>query len=157
MMIISHVVAERRFRLVLDYLLQTEQVTRLLIIAHSQGSVIVLDELARTHNPGLDRCQGAITLVTLGSPISHLYQHYFPGAYPDWHNTVRWSPLFKRLQRWRHFYRIDDFVGMELQPIPPELVDFTQAGISDGGHTNYWQDDRFVALLYPVLQRVLAE
>lgn len=144
-----------RFRLVLDYLLATEQVTRVVIIAHSLGSVIALDELACADNQQLAYYQGKITLITIGSPIAHLYQHYFPGAYPGWDDTAHWSPLFKRVQCWRHYYRIDDYVGMDLQPIPLDLTDFAQMGLGAGGHTEYWQDDRFVKELYPELQQVL--
>ncbi|MEZ4684208.1 MAG: hypothetical protein R2932_59355 [Caldilineaceae bacterium] len=162
-----------RFRLVLDYLQETEQITQLVVIAHSQGSVIALDELAATGQGAGSAALGdvvpaqeapepvhtvpadygkTIRFVTMGSPISHLYQHYFPGAYPPWSATAHWQTLFGTVRRWCHFYRIDDFVGMRLYPLPTDLppaqeVAFDQAGICAGGHTEYWQDDRFVAAL----------
>lgn len=140
-----------RFRKVVHYLQQREQITKLVVIAHSQGSVIALDELAASDRADLDHYQGEIVLVTMGSPISHLYQHYFPVAYPAWENSVRWQHLFARLHQWRHFYRIDDFVGMTLQPIPTHLVDFAQLRLWTGGHNHYWRDVRVIDPLKKIL------
>ena len=135
-----------RFRLnaVIEYLCRTEGVTRLVIAAHSQGSIIALDELADENCTLLDDLPGGIRFVTMGSPISHIYQYYFPDKYPAWKQDDRWRHLFARVHTWRHYYRIDDFVGARLQEVPHAKVDFAQTGIGVGGHADYWRDRRFV-------------
>ncbi|MCB0086231.1 MAG: hypothetical protein KDE47_35060, partial [Caldilineaceae bacterium] len=112
---------------------------------------IVLDELAHEDHPLIVKLAKDIDFITMGSPITHLYQEYFPGDYPPWTDTAFWQKLYGRLRRWRHFYRVDDFVGMSIEPPVQHTVDFIQRGIGAGGHTNYWDDDRFMAFVHGLL------
>jgi len=141
----------RRFYLVLRAMFeQPYSVDRLVVFAHSQGSVIAIDELAHSFTQKT-WCDRAVTLITFGSPISHLYQHYFPATYPPWNHT-QWEELFKRVRRWVNLYRIDDFVGTrvenpEQRPSPSPTDAFYQMPIGCGGHSDYWRDPSFLTAL----------
>src|SRR5207245_955615 len=66
-----------RFRRVLYQALQDLDVDRLVVIAHSQGTLVSIDVLrefeAKTMLNGKK-----IILITMGSPFTYLYQKYFP-------------------------------------------------------------------------------
>lgn len=125
-----------RFRAVLNHVRRREDVERVVIFAHSQGSVIAIDELARTET---EFGNAPVALVTMGSPITHLYRHYLPEDYPDW-SDERWEVLRDRVARWRNLYREDDYVGTSTAL--PGGVDFDEQAVGLGGHTGYWTDDR---------------
>lgn len=131
-----------RFDLALLHLVHTLKADRIVIVAHSQGSMMVFDELAH----GLLNVQlpADLALVTFGSPVSHLYQHYFPELYPDW-NHPHWQPFFGIVGRWINVYRLADYVGTTVQA--PPMPAFTQGSLGAGGHTNYWIDPRLMTAL----------
>ena len=132
-----------RFNRVVNHLVTDARVDRLVIVAHSQGTVIVLDELTQSWGPGE---LPPISLVTCGSPISHLYGHYFPNVYPPW-GDMQWDVFFQRLTRWANFYRLGDYVGTTVVPPGTGRGEFRQAAIGAGAHTGYFQDPRFIAAL----------
>jgi hypothetical protein len=133
----------QRFRSVLQYVLE-HGVSQILVVSHSQGTVIALDELAHM-DAALSKRMGTmrVRLVTMGSPISHLYQHYFPSTYPDWSSDT-WQSLFSRLESWTNIFRRDDFVGTRIRIDPKERVEIDNQAIGLGGHSNYWTDARVV-------------
>lgn len=134
-----------RFYSVVNYLVEEERVSELVILAHSQGTVIALDELA--HSWSIDRQRlPMIRLVTFGSPITQLYQYYFPHFYPHWKSN-QWMVFFSRLHEWNNFYRLDDYVGTTIDPPPALQGSFHQEAVGLGGHTGYWRDQRFLAAL----------
>ena len=80
---------EARFRAVLKEVLDDSEVTRLSVVSHSQGTIIAVDVFSLS---GMDEfyrewlthrlaAVGKLNLITMGSPLTHLYQHYFPGRY----------------------------------------------------------------------------
>ncbi len=122
---------------------------RLVIVAHSQGTVIALDELAHSNfGRGREWLQGIdVRLVTMGSPAAHLYQHYFPVAYPEWGCAEYWGELPLRLDGWLNLYRIEDFVGttMGMGKEDAQCLGFSESCVgSEGGHINYWRDRRVI-------------
>ena len=168
----------RCFNQALNCLLKDYDVTHLLIISHSQGTVIALDELnedsqnypRRLHNRDTDV---AVTWVTMGSPIAHLYQYYFPSCYPPFHEgmgntdgSVRvasyWNNLVMRVDRWVNLYRADDFVGTTMG-LGDEMVlrhrsgkaggelYFSEQCVGHGGHGNYWSDTEVLRVLGELL------
>jgi hypothetical protein len=134
-----------RFHSVVNYLLQEEGVAHLVILAHSQGTVIALDELTHSWDIRSEPLP-LISLVTFGSPITQLYQYYFPHFYPDWRNN-QWMVLFSRLHEWNNFYRLDDYVGTTIAPPAALNGRFHQEAVGCGGHTGYWRDRRFLLAL----------
>jgi hypothetical protein len=100
-----------------------------LIIAHSQGSVIAADLRLR----GEFRCP----LLTLGSPLRSLYDRFlgldFLGKQAD-------------IACWVNAYRAGDYIGGPLacSAANDKLL------IESGGHTNYWNDPVLLSLVKEV-------
>lgn len=134
-----------RFNEVMRHLAENEEFDRLIIVAHSQGTVVALDELAHSnfgqHRNWLRKID--LRLVTMGSPLAHLFQHYFPKSYPRWNDKSYWGELTKRVSCWLNLCRSDDFVGttIEMRESDPLWSRFVEFFVADrGGHTNYWRD-----------------
>ena len=102
------------------------------------------------------------SLLTMGSPITYLYQTYFGHLYPSL-NSPQWDNLRTRVDRWVNMFRIDDFVGQEidfpiigrsLQAAPMLAKDSsattqscTDHPLGCRGHTNYWEDIEAIAVI----------
>jgi hypothetical protein len=160
---------EARFRRVLRELLDDPRVTHLTVVAHSQGTVIAVDvlnekdvrEMLKSAKRTID-----VQLVTMGSPLGHLYQHYFPVRYPplpypalctpgvqltpEQQEAVDgWEHLPHTVDGWLNVYRLDDFVGTYVVCVDannsvvranggkaPWLVN---QPVPAGGHVGYWR------------------
>ena len=114
-----------RFHTVLAHLSRQYPHDRLIVIAHSQGTVIAaqaLQEVGPTETPTF--------LVTMGSPLTHIYGQYFA-------NGFDMADLPRQTRRWINIYRCDDFVGTEVR-LPGDRVENHR--VAPGGHTGYWTD-----------------
>lgn len=104
----------------------------IVFVAHSQGTIIVFEHLKRALN---DADKRRTSVVTFGSPLSHLYEHYFH-AYAHISETL--STLQHRGVSWTNLYRVDDPIGNRIggprSPIKNELMK------KKGGHTGYWSE-----------------
>jgi hypothetical protein len=129
---------QARFHHALLRLLMTEDPSHVLIIAHSQGTIISLEALL--DEKLAEGLRGrAVALATFGSPFTHLYQQYFPTQYGSL-GAGRWAALSGVVSRWINLFRIDDYVGTSVEgpqndwpenvPLP---AGYTQA------HTSYWE------------------
>ncbi len=125
-----------RIRIVTEDLIAQERVTSISVVSHSQGTVFAILALAKYPDMFGGR---PVQLITLGSPYSHLYQHYFPGRY-----SKDPGDEISQIGRWVNIFRTDDFVGTEINgngefpenvPVPPR------------GHTGYWQDKDVLAAI----------
>ncbi len=120
---------------------------RLTIVSHSQGTMIAIETL---NDPGLAWLNNAfskVQLVTMGSPFSHLYQHYFGHMYPKL-SDPRWQPLVSRVDRWINIYRRDDFVGTQIDFSElPEHNKYTNHAVGLRGHLYYWADRDVLEIL----------
>jgi hypothetical protein len=134
---------EARFRAVLKEVLDDSEVTKLSVVSHSQGTIITVDvfSLSGMETPYRQWLThrlvavGRLSLITMGSPLTHLYQYYFPSHYgslasSDW-DSLRWC-----VKDWVNIYRIDDYVGTYIEP-PLDGWD-GNVPIHAGGHTDYW-------------------
>jgi hypothetical protein len=130
----------------------------LVIVSHSQGTMIAVESLNDPDLGWLGNCFSSVTLVTMGSPLKHLYQHYFQHFYPRL-NQPFWSQLRKRTDRWVNIYRIDDYVGREID-FPeafqtPHFERCADAGkiqyanfmVGPRGHQGYWEDVEVLDIL----------
>ncbi|MEP3948400.1 hypothetical protein [Ascidiaceihabitans sp.] len=120
---------ERRFTNTVEKLLDQEgpEVARITVVSHSQGTVVARRGLqAMSH---LDLPQ--TTLITMGSPLSHIYGQYF---YEDYQFH---GPRPKWLKHWHNIYRADDFVGTTVQGHGTAA---TNTRVRPKGHTGYWVD-----------------
>jgi hypothetical protein len=133
---------EDRVERVLKMLLSKEDMSHLMIVSHSQGTVIAVDVLCK---PGTTKLLVGkkVRLVTMGSPLSHVYQYYFPRLYPGFEDRS-WDILFCNVETWLNLYRSDDFVGTDVAKrgkLPG------QRELKEGGHVKYWNEkDVFEAL-----------
>jgi hypothetical protein len=136
-----------RFRTVLEMLLSKQRPTHLLVIAHSQGTVIALEELRKPRwGPWLAQLE-CMTILTFGSPLTNLYQNYLPLLYGDL-TAGRWRRLMENAHTWVNLYRPDDYVGTHIaSPIAhwPLNVQL-KPGLRLRGHTRYWEYEVFLRI-----------
>ncbi len=123
-------------------LLQSENPDEVVIISHSKSTVISVEALrgerlrAQMQSAGLAPID--IDLVTMGSPTSHLYEFYFSKEFCL--KSMRPShDVHDGIASWLNIYRLDDFVGMEVEGPSPDFP--VNECVPALGHTNYWTDD----------------
>ena len=155
----------------------------LVVVSHSQGTMVAIEVLNDEEVAWLKDEFRSVTLVTMGSPLNHLYQHYFGHCYPELDQPY-WSSLRRRVDRWINICRIDDFVGTELafppsnavldQEATPALAaphfgaetadpsfycppQFENFAVGARGHIGYWKDTEVIAILRQELFQTNAE
>jgi hypothetical protein len=138
-----------RFQAVTDAGMVQTNCTSMLVVAHSQGTMIAIEALGLFKNRSPVTRPSAswlkVGLVTMGSPVEHLYRHYFPRCYgikdraQAPHNVTSWQNIFRR----------DDFIGTSVLSPPPGFPNNTP--ILARGHTDYWRDRDVLAALRPLL------
>lgn len=139
---------QQRLAKVIDQLARERNLSDLVFVAHSQGSVVAFDYI-RDHieNHGA-LANVRIQFLSFGSPLGHIYQKYFYEYRPE---SEDWLKVALRVDRWSNLYRVDDPIGgfielpedgdIENVPLPPP-----------GGHMNYWGDRRLAAALHGLIQ-----
>lgn len=122
-----------RFERVLRHSLQTFAPDRVTVISHSQGTVIATQMLQRRAVRDLFRENGkpALTLITMGSPVTQVYRHYFPTAFQV--QKDRMPPG----TTWSNIYRIDDYVGTR---IAEDTGVDQNLDVGPAGHLGYFTD-----------------
>lgn len=123
-------------------LLRSENPDEVVIVSHSQGTVISVEALRGGRLRAQMQAQGIapfdIDLVTMGSPTSHLYGFYFTKEF-DLKSTDPSKDVTDGIASWLNIYRVDDFVGTTVEG-PRE--DFPKnEWVPAEGHTGYWTDD----------------
>ena len=133
----------------------------LIIVSHSQGTMVAVEIQNDPEMAWLNASFSKTSLVTMGSPLNHLYQHYFGHLYPSL-NEPFWDGLNQRVDRWMNLFRIDDFVGQEVDfPMQPankttqswmtnfgaSMPDSSSHPLGRHGHTNYWDDEAALKVL----------
>ncbi len=135
---------ERRFERVCQFMMGQIKPKRVTVISHSQGTVVATRNLRRLLKAGMFKgCD--VTLITMGSPVTHIYRKYFPSAFQiekgDFDNDGK--PI-----TWFNIGRTDDFVGTfiegldELNDLPAAPVHASQRNllVPAGGHPGYFTD-----------------
>jgi hypothetical protein len=141
--------------------------TRIVIVAHSQGTVISTDLLRYLRAQGrLREVAGdlPIRLVTVGSPLRDLYAEHFPLLYhwmgPRASEFGAAGPAASEIGavEWVNAFRSGDYVGRAIwTPLhrgfsiaavgsdgrveAERTVDRTEFCLGAGAHTHYWSDD----------------
>jgi hypothetical protein len=125
---------QSRLKLVVKYL-EEQRCAELVLVAHSQGSIIVFEYLERllvTNNVP------RIRVVTFGSPLSYLYSYYFHG-YKDVGRILH--ELHDRGVKWTNLYRINDPIGNCIKDTYGAIENIAlPKGANGEGHTNYWAE-----------------
>jgi hypothetical protein len=106
----------------------------IVIVTHSQGSVIAADLLRFLH---FDARPFRIRtwLLTMGCPLRQLYARRFPYLY-GW--AQRPTPQQLDVQRWENLFRSGDYVGRALWTPDPPPDDAAERCIGGGAHVRYW-------------------
>ena len=142
----------------------------LIVVSHSQGTMMAIEALNDEELDWIKNRFSKITLVTMGSPFTHLYQHYFGSHYPPL-GSEYWTDLESRIDRWVNVFRVDDFVGTELEfpkttstsmRSTASVASFASAGstgnalasekytnhpVGPRGHVSYWDDCEVLDIL----------
>jgi hypothetical protein len=111
-----------------------EGLDKLVIIAHSQGSVIAFDYLRASTPSELLSNVGEVHVITLGSPLSHLYAAYFQ----EYERPVARAELRGKVMSWTNMWRIDDPIGNKVQVVAGDFI--RNVVLPKGGHVNYWKE-----------------
>lgn len=122
---------QKRFEAVVTDTLAETNADRLVILCHSQGTMIAAHCLGLLAIDG-DRADPRfkdVRLITMGSPIDHLYRHYMPTRYVL-------DPSRENVSRWLNIYRTDDFIGTSIAGLRDDFP--SNLPIGTGGHTDYW-------------------
>lgn len=123
---------ETRFERVLRLTVRAVKPDRLTIISHSLGTVVATRVLGRIAGKrGEDGLPDATWLVTMGSPVTHIYRKYFPGNF-----EVAPVLLGDRIN-WINIFRCDDFVGTKINLPEREVSNFR---VGAAGHSGYFTD-----------------
>ena len=154
--------------------LPTQDYGAIIIIAHSQGTVIsadVLRVLTRTYatpqnnksqdpnmdaelDPSMNPTGLPVYLYTMGSPLKQLYNNAFPCLY-DWMDHLDHLQNFG-LKHWKNTYCTGDYVGRSLWAEPSESppTGFKEQCLGAGAHTHYW-DNTFPEVAQSLDQMIL--
>ncbi len=140
-----------RMNVLMNQLIDDEAPNEIILVSHSQGTVIALEVLASEAAGWRERLgtDTPIRLITMGSPYTHLYNHYFPASFPPPHERKVWrrrgTVPAAVLDDWVNIFRVDDFVGTHIDALrhhatPPATNWPREIPLPAGGHTNYWTD-----------------
>ena len=125
-----------RLLAVMESFLKTGRYNKVSVLSHSQGTVISslvlasddIKELLEKHKiKGVD-------LVTMGSPLSHLYGTYFSS------DISNMGSIQDNLNRWANIYRTDDPIGTRIAYVGLGEK-MSQHAVHIGGHSHYWTDN----------------
>ena len=158
-----------RMKRILNYFRDKyEHRPELVVVSHSQGTMVAVEVLNDPELAWLKNRFSSVSLVTMGSPFSNLYQHYFAHLYPELDKPF-WSSMRKRVDRWVNIFRIDDPVGTEIEfPLAAAVTLDCHTDHSNGypdgqcefrdtifsnhpvgcrGHVSYWNDSEVLNIL----------
>lgn len=138
----------------INRLRKEEEITHMQLVAHSLGSVILVDLLRRHADVHRSNPVFHFDIVTAGSPLRRMIARLFPNRFP--YPAQVCEELTRagnfQLDRWINVYRILDYVGQGFSSKGEVRPGYH--GIEDHllrpwyrppfGHSNYWGDDRFV-------------
>ncbi len=148
---------QRRLEALIEGVIARQHADRLIFLAHSQGTVITRDYLldhdkliaSRLAQDRSISTVQRIDVITLGSPLTHLYRHYFSGDGVLDDDAHRGTRQFEKVRSWTNIWRIDDPIGQEVS-FEADLP-ITNKGIAPGGHTSYWKEPDVCATIMRML------
>jgi hypothetical protein len=126
-----------RFATVLKQMVAAENPDEVIIISHSQGTVVAYEAIRDgvLGNCGVSNCK----LITMGSPLWHVYKRYFPSRVDLLDRNI------SGLDTWDNIYRIDDYVGTSIGDIDGDWP--INHPVPEGGHLGYWSDSEVRKIL----------
>jgi hypothetical protein len=134
-----------------ELLALSDQDTDLILVTHSLGTVIAADTLREI--VGLRSSQ--VTFITAGSPLTRLFNRFFPARYPDVKCLLRQFEASVPNFRWINVYRPFDPIGGSLGlPAQCEVSTKQKFKLLMGAHSNYWSDPVPYVLITPLLTTI---
>jgi hypothetical protein len=135
-----------RFRESLLHILDQSEQPNLVIISHSQGTVVAVDALQDIELQKYIRSRvRSLTLLTFGSPYEHIYRHYFPIDYPA-QLSCEFEAFAEQVKfQWTNVFRCDDYVGTFVRP-SSKCWGPKNVPLKRGGHVDYWRPEVFLQL-----------
>ncbi len=152
-----------RYRALMDYIREEHDYTRIVFVAHSQGTILTTTLLAETP------VDGEVSLMTFGCPLRQLYSKRFPSQYA-WVKRLwdasRRNDFVKHVNReWVNVAAADDPIGRTVFVPPPKhwsveapprrwtdgTPKLTELLLGTGGHGSYWTASK----LYKELGRLI--
>ena len=131
---------------------------RVIVGAHSLGSIITIDSLRRPDSPL--RNTGGIELVTAGSPLRRIFARFFPARYPSACDIAAELVGDGVIGAWVNVYRPFDPVGASIgREQCSSIVDVSteqgakQPWSAGWAHVNYWSD----TLVGQIVQKKLGQ
>jgi hypothetical protein len=144
----------RKLQTLLTERLQREvaECDRLVILAHSLGSVIAVDTMLRS--PQVLAPLKQLDFVTMGSPLRRLFHGFFPEIYSSV-DAINLD-LRNNINRfgWVNIYRPLDFIGAHLSANPESTILEFNTHEPFKNHTNYWSDPVVATLIVKGLDQV---
>ncbi len=160
---------QRRLEALIHDVIAGYPVDRVIFVGHSQGTVILYDYLSHHDNLVSERRsvektlrpgENAMTIdvVTVGSPLKHLYRYYFRDY--DWPEKDEQIRLTRSVTSWTNISRVDDPIGADVlfesatDPKGDErdlrkLVE--NHGIGPGGHITYWKANEVCETIWALM------
>ena len=141
----------RRLKRILEYYRSTiEGRPALTVISHSQGSMVAIEVFNDNELAWVNEKFSQVNFITMGSPFHHIYQNYFGHLYPSIDNRF-WDNLRSRVGRWLNIFRIDDYVGTDIE-FPETLRevhrgDYSNHAVEQKGHQLYWCDRQVLSIM----------
>lgn len=145
----------RRLVALLEEVVADLGVDRLVFLAHSQGTVILHDYLVDHDNLIPSEHHEAQTLfdvsridvITLGSPLTHIYSHYFKDYDTVTVNDGGKPRLISKVDTWTNLWRIDDPIGHSVNAHPA----IENIPLPRGGHMDYWKENEVCQRLWTLI------
>ena len=152
-----------RYVSLLRHLLRDGEYDSIVILAHSQGTVITADLLRFLHtvptraqiNQLAPLRDIPLTVFSMGCPLRQLYRERFPTQYQWADESNDWTKELLGVNRWVNAYAAGDYVGRNLWPGTAETlwepaihaVGKVQGGarefcIGEGAHLGYWEPEQ---------------
>ena len=128
---------QERLNVLVERLVRAQGFDRIVMVAHSQGSVILYEYLLSSEDNEDFAAMRRLDVVTVGSPLTHLYQYYFD-EYGRAHPTP--AALNPLLATWTNLWRLDDPIGNKVNIVEGGFVQNIELGL--GGHVDYWREDQ---------------
>lgn len=135
-----------RMNVLVESLIRGRAYDRLVLVGHSQGSVILFDYLQSAEDNADLVGIKFVDVVTVGSPLTHIYQRYF-NEYGTAKPTA--ADLNPRLRSWTNLFRLDDPVGLSVDIVAGGFIQNIQ--LPPGGHLGYWREPAVLAVLLKLI------
>ena len=89
-----------------------------------------------------------IDVLTIGSPLKHIYEHY----YGDYEPPSRGTKVLD-VDSWTNIWRVDDPIGQDINPTACSKDGMIcNIGIGPGGHEDYWREVDVLAVLWSLIE-----